>query len=78
MLRKTLTAFFAWTTLVGGTCVLNAIAGFLIWVMMRRFTPDLPEAVIWRTLALVFTVASPAWVLLFLKWFRQGTPVRNI
>lgn len=77
MIRQTLTAFFAWATLVGGTCVLNAVAGFLLWVTMRRFAPELPEAAIWKTLALVFTVASPAWVLMFLKWFRQGPPARK-
>jgi len=77
MIRQTLTAFFAWATLVGGTCVLNAVVGTLIWVTMRRLAPELHEAAIWKTLAVVYTVASPAWVLMLLKWFQGDTSTRR-
>lgn len=69
-MRKTLTAVFAWTTLMGGTCVLNAVAGALFRSALVKLCPTVTDTVFWRGLAIGYSLLSPLWVLILLSWFR--------
>lgn len=73
-MRKILTAIFAWATLVGGAGVLNALTALLVRVVLHKLSPDAPEATFWKTLAVIFSLASPIWVLAILKWFMESRP----
>lgn len=71
-LRRTLTAIFAWLTLAGGACVLNALTGLVLYLILPKIWPGASETIFWKVFALACALLGPCWIIALLNWFKGG------